>query len=263
MVRRSPFCSRHQRKQTTRDLLNTYYLLQTGNASAHSAGAWLASDSLTGIIIKCSHDMIVTDAIGPIFGTDFCQDGWPEVSPKTIARRGGERKRMCKSTCWCVNGSPGGAYPTSLHQTVDHSSSQTCGWRFAVGWESRVIQPPPIIRNTTATAAQRFTENPWRGKVKMRTQVPQDLWTANRILARVDKVQPSLEAKYTAPFRVRRRWGKCFRIRSESRDDNVSWTDHVRIRSENRDDNVSWTDQVENATFVAGAGSTVQTVNQS
>ena len=42
------------------------------------------------------------------------------------------------------------------------------------------------------------------------------------VLVRVDKQQPSLEPKYTGPFRVLRRWGKCFRLRLENRDDNVS-----------------------------------------
>ena len=31
-----------------------------------------------------------------------------------------------------------------------------------------------------------------------------------------------LAGKYTGPFRVLRRWGKCFRLRLENRDDNVS-----------------------------------------
>ena len=74
----------------------------------------------------------------------------------------------------------------------------------------------------SAMAAQRFIENPWHGKAKLRTQVPQDLWTAKKVLVRVDKVQHSLEPKYTGPSRVVRRWGKCFRIQFEHKDDNVS-----------------------------------------
>ena len=56
----------------------------------------------------------------------------------------------------------------------------------------------------------------------MRTHVPQDLRTAKKVLVRVDKIQLSLEPKYIGIFRVMRRWGKCFRIRFESRDDNLS-----------------------------------------
>ena len=63
----------------------------------------------------------------------------------------------------------------------------------------------------SAMAAQTFRENPWHGKEKLRTRVPQDLWTTKHVLVRVDKLQPSLEPKYTGPFRVLRRWGKCFR----------------------------------------------------
>ena len=71
-------------------------------------------------------------------------------------------------------------------------------------------------------AAQTFRENPWHGKEKSRTRIPQDLWATKHVLVRVDKLQPSLEPKYTGPFRVLRRWGKCFRLRLENRDDNVS-----------------------------------------
>ena len=48
---------------------------------------------------------------------------------------------------------------------------------------------------TSAMAVQRFIENPWHRKAKMRTHVPQDLWKAKKVLVRVDKVQPSLEQK--------------------------------------------------------------------
>ena len=74
----------------------------------------------------------------------------------------------------------------------------------------------------SAMAAQTFRENPWHGKEKLRARVPQDLWMTKLVLVRVDKQQPSLEPKYTGPFRVLRRWGKCFRLRLENRDDNVS-----------------------------------------
>ena len=74
----------------------------------------------------------------------------------------------------------------------------------------------------SAIAAQTFRENPCHGKEKSRTRVPQDLWTTKHVLVRVDKLQPSLEPKYTGPFRVLRHWGKCFRLRLENRDYNVS-----------------------------------------
>ena len=53
-----------------------------------------------------------------------------------------------------------------------------------------------------AMAVQRFIENPSHGKVKMRTKVPQ---ASKKVLVHVDKVQPSLELKYTGLFRVVRR----------------------------------------------------------
>ena len=49
----------------------------------------------------------------------------------------------------------------------------------------------------------------WPGKAKMRTQVPQDLWTTKKLLGRVDKIQLSLGPMYTGPCRVMRRWDKC------------------------------------------------------
>ena len=69
----------------------------------------------------------------------------------------------------------------------------------------------------SAMAAQTFSENPWHGKEKLRTRVPRDLWTTKHVLVLVDKLQPSLEPKYTGPLR---RWGKCLRL--DNRDDNVS-----------------------------------------
>ena len=74
----------------------------------------------------------------------------------------------------------------------------------------------------SAMSSQRFTENPWHGQEKTRNKAPHDLWTARHVLVRADKVQPSLEPKYTGPFRVLRRWGKVFRLRLENRDDTVS-----------------------------------------
>ena len=59
----------------------------------------------------------------------------------------------------------------------------------------------------SAMAAQTFRENPWHGKEKLCTRVPQDLWVTKLVLVRVDKQQPSLEPKYTGHFRVLRRWG--------------------------------------------------------
>lgn len=75
---------------------------------------------------------------------------------------------------------------------------------------------------SSAMAAQTFNENPWHGKQRGRSHVPHDLWTATRVLVRADKVQPSLVPKYTGPFRVLRRWGKCFRLQMENREDTVS-----------------------------------------
>ena len=74
----------------------------------------------------------------------------------------------------------------------------------------------------SAMSAQRFTGNPWHGQGKRRSKVPQDLWTARQVLVRADKVQPSLQHKYSGPFRVLRRWGKVFRLQMEHRDETVS-----------------------------------------
>ena len=101
-------------------------------------------------------------------------------------------------------------------------------------------------------AAQTF-ENPWHGKEKLRTRVPQDLWTTKHVLVRVDKVQPSLEPKYTGPFRVLRRWGKCSRLRLENRDDNVS-IDRLRPFYEDDTGRCSQTGQTTNN---ADIGSTI------
>ena len=105
----------------------------------------------------------------------------------------------------------------------------------------------------SAMAAQTFRENPWHGKEKLRTRVPQDLWTTKHVLVRVDKVQPSLEPKYTGPFRVLRRWGKCFRLRLENRDDNVS-IDRLRPFYEDDTGRCSQTGQTTNN---ADIGSTI------
>ena len=74
----------------------------------------------------------------------------------------------------------------------------------------------------SAMSAQRFTDNPWHGQEKRRSKVPQDLWTARQVLVRADKVQPSLQPKYSGPLRVLRRWGKVFRLQMEHRDETVS-----------------------------------------
>ena len=74
---------------------------------------------------------------------------------------------------------------------------------------------------SSAMANQHFVENPWHDK-KSRARVPDDLWTAKRVLVRADKVQPSLAPKYTGPYRVLRRWRKCFRLQLDNKSDSVS-----------------------------------------
>ena len=69
----------------------------------------------------------------------------------------------------------------------------------------------------SAMSAQRFTDNPWHGKEKARATVPQYLWTARQVLVRADKVQPSLQPKYTGPYRVLRRYGSVPSALRESR----------------------------------------------
>ena len=67
-----------------------------------------------------------------------------------------------------------------------------------------------------------------------------------------DKQQPSLEPKYTGPFRVLRRWGKCFRLRLENRDDNVS-VDRLRPFYEEDTGRRSQTGQTTNNADVGSA----------
>ena len=73
----------------------------------------------------------------------------------------------------------------------------------------------------SAMAAQTVRENPWHGKGRLRTRVPQYLWTTKKVLVRVDKLQPSLVHKCTCPFRFLRRWCTFFRLRLENRGNNV------------------------------------------
>ena len=75
---------------------------------------------------------------------------------------------------------------------------------------------------SSAMANQRFVENPWHDKKKSRARVPDDLWTAKRVLVCADEVQPSLAPKYTGPYRVLHRWRKCFRVQLDNRSDSVS-----------------------------------------
>ena len=72
------------------------------------------------------------------------------------------------------------------------------------------------------------------------------------VLVRVDKQQPSLEPKYTGPFRVLRRWGKCFRLRLENRDDNVS-VDRLRPFYEEDTGRRSQTEQTTNNADIGSA----------
>ena len=62
-----------------------------------------------------------------------------------------------------------------------------------------------MMRQLMVVSWHRFTQNPWHGKENARAKVSQAVWTAKRVLLRSDKVQPSLEPKYTGPFRVIRR----------------------------------------------------------
>ena len=92
-----------------------------------------------------------------------------------------------------------------------------------------VVQRPTIDDASTfgrqlasAMAAQTFHENPWHEKRRVNSNVPHDLWTVKCVLVRADKVRSSLVPKYTGPFRVPRRWKKCFRLQLENREDTVS-----------------------------------------
>ena len=73
-----------------------------------------------------------------------------------------------------------------------------------------------------AMAVQTFHENPWHEKCRCRSCATLDLWTSKCVLVRADKVQSSLVPKYTGPFRVIRRWKKCYRLQLENREDTVS-----------------------------------------
>ena len=92
-----------------------------------------------------------------------------------------------------------------------------------------VVQRPTIDdasdfgrKLASAMAAQTFHENPWHEKRRGRSYVQLDLWTSKFVLVRADKVQSSLVPKYTGPFRVLRRWKKCFRLQLENRGYTVS-----------------------------------------
>ena len=80
---------------------------------------------------------------------------------------------------------------------------------------------------SSAMANQRVVENPWHDKKKSRARVPDDLWTAKRVLVRADKVQSSLAPKYTGPYRVLRRWRKCFMLQLDNKSDSV-YIDRLR-----------------------------------
>ena len=75
---------------------------------------------------------------------------------------------------------------------------------------------------SSAMANRRFVENPWHDKKKSRALVPDDLWTAKRVLVRADKVQPSLAPKHTGPYSVLHRWRTCFRVQLDNKSDCVS-----------------------------------------
>ena len=92
-----------------------------------------------------------------------------------------------------------------------------------------VVQRPTIDyasnfgrKLASAMAVQTFHENPWHERRRGRWYAPLDLWTAKCVLVRADKVQSSLVPKYTGPFRVLRRWKKCFRLLLENREDTIS-----------------------------------------
>ena len=105
-----------------------------------------------------------------------------------------------------------------------------------------VVQRPTIDDAPTfgrklasAVAAQTFDENPLHEKQRNRSYVPPDLWTAKGVLVRSDKVQSSLVPKYTGPFRVLRRWKKCFPLQLENREDTAS-VDRLRPFYEDKTD---------------------------
>ena len=75
---------------------------------------------------------------------------------------------------------------------------------------------------SSAMANQRFVETPWHDKKKSRSCVPDDLWTAKRVLVRANKVLPSLAPKYKGRYRVLHRWWKCFRVQLDNKTDTVS-----------------------------------------
>ena len=92
-----------------------------------------------------------------------------------------------------------------------------------------VVQRPTIDdasnfgrKLASVLAAQIFHENPWHEKRRGFSYAPLDLWRAKCVLVRAYKVQSSLVPKYTGPFRVLRRWKKCFRLQLENREDTVS-----------------------------------------
>ena len=88
---------------------------------------------------------------------------------------------------------------------------------------SNIDNPSAFGRElSSAIANQRFVENTWHDKKKSRARVPDDMWTAKRVLVRADKVQPSLAPKYTGLYRVLHRWRKCFRVQLDNKTDTVS-----------------------------------------
>ena len=85
-----------------------------------------------------------------------------------------------------------------------------------------VVERSNIDNASSLMANQPFVENPWHDKKKSRARVPDDLWTAKRLLVCADEVQPSLAPKYTGPYRVLHRWRKCFRVQLDNRSGSVS-----------------------------------------